>query len=150
MPNAWRPRHSPAFAPGASVCEVHTCPGGQCQGVQVSGPAGDCDGQRSAPMICLQIPSHSIAVLQVFLAIMLLQILFLPQYLTVEQPYACNHINQKNPTGEYQELSQQNRGKCHINGIAGKGKNPVRYQLIRMLCIDANTKALPKRNQTPQ
>ena len=40
----------------------------------------------------------------------------------MEQPHACDHVNRQNPIGEYQELPQQDKSKCHVNGIAAKSK----------------------------
>jgi hypothetical protein len=38
---------------------------------------------------------------QILLAVMASQICFFTQYLTVEQPYGGNHVEQKYPVGEY-------------------------------------------------
>jgi hypothetical protein len=45
-------------------------------------------------LLCLEIPSDAIGIRYVFLAVMLLQILFFTQGLAVEQPDACNCVNQ--------------------------------------------------------
>src|SRR6266498_557800 len=87
-----------------------------------------------------EIPSYAIAILQVFLTVMLFQIFFLTQYLTVEQPDTCAHIYEKNPIGEYQELTQQDQGKCCINGIAAKSKNAARDESVGMFGINAHAK----------
>src|SRR6516225_5189190 len=81
---------------------------------------------------------------------MLFQVFFFTRHLTVEQPYASNHIDQKNPIREHQELAQQDKPECHINGIAAKGKDASRYKFVRMVLINANTEALPERNETQE
>jgi hypothetical protein len=89
------------------------------------------------------------AVFQVFLTIMLLQIRLFKQYLTVEQPNPCNYKNQKNPIREYQELAKQDQRKRRINGIAAISKNAAGDQFIGVFRINTNPKTLPKRNQAP-
>jgi hypothetical protein len=47
-------------------------------------------------------------------------------------------------------LANQDNGKCHINGIAAESKNATRYKTVGTVRVNADTKALPKRNQAPQ
>jgi hypothetical protein len=95
----------------------------------------------------LEIPPHSIAILQILLAVIVSQGLLFPQHLTVEQPYGGNHIDQKKPIGEHQELPQQDKPKGHINGIAAQSKNAGCNQLVGMVLVNAHAEALPERNQ---
>ena len=81
---------------------------------------------------------------------MLLQKVFLTQYLTMEQPNGCTQIDQKDPIWEVQELTKQDKRKCHINGISAESKNAGRDEAVGMVLVDANPKTLPKRNNAPQ
>ncbi len=81
---------------------------------------------------------------------MLFQERFLAQDLTVEEPDTGAEIDQQYPVGEDQELPKQDRRKGHINGIAAKGKNASRNELIGMVGINAHSETLSKRDQAPQ
>ena len=69
--------------------------------VSVSGLTNRLLYNSSSPTVCilpiqalfLKIPSYTSTILQVFLAIMLLQIVFFPQYLAMEEPYPSTQIN---------------------------------------------------------
>jgi hypothetical protein len=56
-----------------------------------------------------------------------LQIPFFPHNLAVEQPNRCEHVNQKYPIREDQELAKQDESKGNINGIAAVSKNAAGY-----------------------
>src|SRR5262249_27581148 len=96
------------------------------------------------------ISSHATAILRVGLAVMLAQIFFFAQNLTVEQPGGRAQINQSYPIWEDEEFSNQDNRKGHVNGIATESKNAVGYEPIGMVSVNADSKALPKGNQAPQ
>ena len=56
-------------------------------------------------MVHLKIPSYSLAILRVVLAIVVPQECFFAQYLTMKQPNAGHEVDQQYPIGEHQELS---------------------------------------------
>src|SRR5262249_39645724 len=99
---------------------------------------------------CSDISSNATAILCGGLAVMLAQIFFFAQDLTVEKPCGRAQINQSYPIWEDEEFSDQYNRKGHINRIATESKNAVGYEPIGMVCIDADSKALPKGNQAPQ
>src|SRR5215831_3036369 len=99
---------------------------------------------------CSEISSNAAAILRVGLAVMLAQIFFLAQDLTVEQPCGRAQSNQSCPIREDEEFSDQDDRKGHINGIATEGKNAVGYESVGMVSVNADSKALPKGNQAPQ
>jgi len=68
----------------------------------------------------------------------------------VDQPTAGGQVDQHNPTGEHQELSEQHKTECHINRIATESKYARRHKLVGMIDIDANAKTLAERNQAEQ
>jgi hypothetical protein len=78
------------------------------------------------------------------------QIFFFAQDLTVQKPCGCAQTNQTYPTREDEEFSNQYNREGHINGIPTESKNAVGYELVRMVSVNADSKALPKRNQAPQ
>lgn len=96
----------------------------------------------------LEIPVHSIAILRILPAILLLQKFFFTQYLPMEQRHGDDQIDQENPIREHQELTQQDECECHVNRIAAKSKNAGGYEFIRAVGINANTETLPKRDKT--
>jgi hypothetical protein len=57
-----------------------------------------------------KIPSYSFAIVVKFFAERSLQKIFLMEYLTVEQPYARDNVDQEKPIGKHQELAQQDEG----------------------------------------
>jgi hypothetical protein len=81
------------------------------------------------------------------LAVLFPQEFFFAQYLPVDQQNAGSEVDQHNPIGEHQELPEQHQADCHINRIAAESKYARRDQLVGMIDIDANAKALAKRNQ---
>jgi hypothetical protein len=78
------------------------------------------------------------------------QMIFLTQYLTMKQPRRRNDVNQGDPIRQDEKLADQNDGKGHVNWVAAECENAVRYQSIRMVCVDANPKALPEGKEAPQ
>jgi hypothetical protein len=68
----------------------------------------------------------------------------------MEQPGGRAQINQTYPIWEDEEFSNQDNRKGHINGIATESKNAVGYEPVRMVSVNADSKALPKGNQAPQ
>jgi hypothetical protein len=65
-------------------------------------------------------------------------------------PDGGNHIDQENPIWEHQELAQQHKPKCDINGIAAKSKDTRRYKSVRAVWINANAETPPKRNEAQE
>ena len=55
------------------------------------------------------------------------------------QPYRAEESNLRT-----QELAQQDKPKCHIDGIAAKSENAGRYKVVRVVLVNANTETLPK------
>jgi hypothetical protein len=102
------------------------------------------------PTASLEISSNATAILCVSVAVMRAQIFFLAQDLTVQQPSGRAQVNQTYPIWEDQEFSDQDKRKGHINGIATEGKNTIRYQFVGIVSVNADSKALPEGNQTPQ
>ena len=88
---------------------------------------------RSIAFPALEISSYPIAIICVFLAVMLLQIVFFTEYLAVEQSYGRGQINQKNPIREYQELAKQDEPECDVDGVAAKSKNAGRDEFVGMV-----------------
>src|SRR5215472_5494208 len=78
------------------------------------------------------------------------QIFLFAQNLTMEQPRACANIDQTQPIGEYEKFTNQDNCKRHINRVATKSKDAIRYKSVRMLSVNADSKALPKGDETPQ
>jgi hypothetical protein len=78
------------------------------------------------------------------------QVFFLAQDLTVQQTSGRAQKSQTYPIWEDEEFSNQDNRKGHINGIATESKNAIRYQFVRIVSVNADSKALPEGNQTPQ
>src|SRR5262245_38462717 len=94
-----------------------------------------------------KIPSYSMAILRVSLAVLFPQECFFAQYLPVDQPNAGCEVDQHNPVGKHQELPEQHKANCHTNRVAAKRKYARCDKLLGMVDIDANAKTPAKRNQ---
>jgi hypothetical protein len=79
---------------------------------------------------CLKITPHSIAVLQILLAVMISEVLFFAQYLTLKEPYGSNDIDQEDPIREQEELTQQDQPECHVDRISTESKDGGCYQFV--------------------
>src|SRR5262249_34079885 len=92
------------------------------------------------------IPSYSITILRIFLAVLFPQEFFFAQYLPVDQPNAGNEVDQHNPIGEHQYLSEQHAAKCDIKWIPAERKYARSYELVGLIDVDADAKPLAKGN----
>src|SRR5215469_7806216 len=97
-----------------------------------------------------EIASYPIAIFRVCAAVMSLQIFFFTQHLTMEQPCGRSDIDETYPIREYEKLTNQDNRECHLNRVATEGEDAVRYELVRMACVDSDSKALPEGDDAPQ
>ena len=95
----------------------------------------------------LKITSHSTAVIEILLTIVISHVFFFTQNLTVEQPRGGNQIDQQDPVREHQELTQQENPECNIDGVAAKTKDAGRHKFVRVIPVNSNAKALPEQNK---
>src|SRR5215469_2618989 len=110
--------------------------------------AGRIGRRRDDPIS--EVASYPIAIFRVCVAVMLVQIFFFTQHLTMEQPCCRSDIDKTYPIREYEKLTNQGNRECHINRVATEGEDAVRYELVRMAGIDSDSKALPKGDDAPQ
>ena len=96
------------------------------------------------------VPPHASTILRVFLAIVLDQVRFFAQHLTVEQPSGGAEIDQEEPVGEYQELAKHDGPKRHIDGIARQRKDACCNEFVGVVCVDADAKTSPEGDQAEQ
>jgi hypothetical protein len=68
----------------------------------------------------------------------------------VEQPNGSTDIDQEYPIWKNQKFTNQDNRERHVDGVAAVGKNTSRYKPIGTVLVNADTKALPERNQAPQ
>jgi hypothetical protein len=107
-------------------------------------------GDESHLVECSHIPADPLTIIKVLLAVMRLQIIFLPQDLTVNQQRKARDIRQKYPVRKNQEFADQNEGEGDVNGITAESKDAGRDQRIGAIRVDADAEALLERDQTPQ
>ena len=86
-------------------------------------------------------------ILRLFPAIVLHQVGFFAEHLTVEQPGGGAEIEQEEPVGEYQELTKHDDPKRDIDGIARECKDACRNEFVGAVCIDADAKTSPEGDQ---
>jgi hypothetical protein len=91
-----------------------------------------------------------VAILLVFLTVVFPQEFLFAQYLPVDQPNAGNEVDQHNPIGEHQYLSEQHAAECDIKWIPAERKYARGYELVGMIDVDADAKTLAKPNQAEQ
>ena len=86
-------------------------------------------------------------IIRVFPAIVLDQVGFFAQHLTVKQPGGGAKIDQEEPVGEYQELAKHDGPKRHIDGIARQRKDACCNEFVGVVCVDADAKTSPEGDQ---
>src|SRR5215468_6730049 len=102
------------------------------------------------PLANSDVSPYASTILRVFPAIVLDQVGFFAQHLTVEQPGGGAKIDQEEPVGEYQELTKHDDPKSYIDRIARERKDACCNELVGVVDVDADAKTSPEGDQAEQ